>query len=414
MTLLLAEQQAGRILTRERKEPTVHYRSVPIAPNGARTIYTLYPHPWEFPRDHRPRKVRQNAEEAEFLSDNFELLTAIEDTLSAQERAALAHNMGTRIGRSDSFHHRDGQIVNAGTARQSSSELPLIAEFLVRKGWKPIFLRAFGNAAISPGLTLMVMQLEDMIAFNFMLFRDAEYVELSNIVAKLELELTTFDPKHNGTRESNTIYHIKRELPPAFTNLKEVIEQAHVALIRQFSRPTGSKGSPMHVSTPTKLPAAELRVLEALPRLHKDLRGYAHYFREGKQKEAVAAAFTRLENRLNETRDTAVDDSVKAISGPSLVHKLFICGIMDLPFPALASGNPKNRDAYKDALRNFLASGIGWFRNSYSHEPHNLPEPSDWDALELLFIASHMLKLLDLSLSTGNARQSTGTKGDIR
>ncbi len=288
MTLLLAEQQAGRILIRERKEPTVRYRSLSSVPNGAPTIYSLTPHQWEFPRDSRPRKVRQNPEETELKGDNFDLLTSIYDGVPQGLRASFAKHIAMRIGRADSFHHRDGELRSAGTARQCSSELPLLAELLVRKHWKSLFLRALGDAAISPGLTLMLMQLEDMIAFNFALFSDTEYVQLSSVVAQLELRLTTFDPKCSNTQESNTVYHLKRELPSAFKNLKDVIDQAHVALIRQSSGLPESKRVQMQTSTPTISPVAQSRVIDVLPNLHEDLRDYAHYFREGKRKEAVS------------------------------------------------------------------------------------------------------------------------------
>ena len=39
-------------------------------------------------------------------------------------------------------------------------------------------------------------------------------------------------------------------------------------------------------------------VAEGLRFLHPDLQGYEHYFREGKHKEAVTAAFMRVERRL--------------------------------------------------------------------------------------------------------------------
>jgi hypothetical protein len=142
--------------------------------------------------------------------------------------------------------------------------------------------------------------------------------------------------------------------------------------------------------------------LDALSHLHIDLQSYGHYFVEGKRKEAVGAAFGRVENRLNEIRDSSPDDSVRSVSGTSVVHKLFSSGILDLPYPKLSQANAKSQEAYREHLRAFLSSGVGWFRNSFSHEPHNLPDLSEWEALELLFIASHMLKLIDLSLENGS------------
>jgi hypothetical protein len=38
-------------------------------------------------------------------------------------------------------------------------------------------------------------------------------------------------------------------------------------------------------------------------------------------------------------------------------------------------------------LKNLLPSGDGWFPNSLQHEPHHLPEFTEHEALEHLFLA---------------------------
>jgi len=139
-------------------------------------------------------------------------------------------------------------------------------------------------------------------------------------------------------------------------------------------------------------------IIDALRFLHPDLRSYEHYFREQKLKEAVAASFKRVENRLNEIRDASANPDVKATSGVSLPHKLFDAGNLKFPFPNLAAGNQKGCDAYSQQLKNLLASGVGWFRNSFAHEPHNLPDLDAAETLELLFVASYMLRIVDKSV----------------
>jgi hypothetical protein len=139
-------------------------------------------------------------------------------------------------------------------------------------------------------------------------------------------------------------------------------------------------------------------VIAALRFLHKDLQGYEHYFLEQKRNEAVAAAFKAVENRLNVIRDVSSLPSVKTSSGVSLPHELYKGGDLKFPFPALASGNVKSRAAYEQHLRGFLAAGVGWFRNAFDHEPHNLPSLGEVEALEHLFVASYMLHLIDLSV----------------
>ena len=136
-------------------------------------------------------------------------------------------------------------------------------------------------------------------------------------------------------------------------------------------------------------------VLDALPLLHQDLRDYGHYFREHKLKDAVAAAFRRVENRLNEIRDSSGNSALCAYSGSVLPRKLLDCEVLKFPYPDLASGNKSSHDAYITELKNLLSSGIGWFRNSFQHEPHNLPDFSQAETLEHLFVASYLLHLID-------------------
>ncbi len=136
-------------------------------------------------------------------------------------------------------------------------------------------------------------------------------------------------------------------------------------------------------------------VIAALAFLHSDLQSSSHYFYEGKPKDAVIAAFTRVENRLNEIRDASGNAEAAKFDGVVLPRKLFDTGVFQFPYPKLSSGNATRQAAYMESIKNFLSSGIGWFRNSFQHESHNLPELDDAGALELLFIASYMLRLID-------------------
>lgn len=135
--------------------------------------------------------------------------------------------------------------------------------------------------------------------------------------------------------------------------------------------------------------------MKALAFMHHDLQDYAHYFNEEKLTDAVAAAFRRVENRLNEIRDNSVGLS-KPAKGVGLPYALFESGDLKFPFPRLGAMDEQARSAYKQALMNLLAAGIGWFRNSFDHEPHNIPELDDGQALECLFVASYMLRILDM------------------
>lgn len=134
-------------------------------------------------------------------------------------------------------------------------------------------------------------------------------------------------------------------------------------------------------------------IMAALPLLHEDFRGYAHYFYENKLKEAVGAAFGRYENKLNEVRDSRASALVKTEEGKSLVYALFREKVLVRPYPNLT---PK--DALEQGLTGMMSGALGWIRNPYTHEKHNLPELTPGQALELLFVASYLMRMLEESI----------------
>jgi hypothetical protein len=105
-----------------------------------------------------------------------------------------------------------------------------------------------------------------------------------------------------------------------------------------------------------------------------------------------------VENRLNQIRDASPAPAAKGVSGVSLPYKLFDTGDLKFPYPSLGAGSPQDREGFAKQLKGLLTSGIGWFRNSFVHEPHNLPNLNEAETLELLFVASHMLRMIDRSV----------------
>lgn len=138
-------------------------------------------------------------------------------------------------------------------------------------------------------------------------------------------------------------------------------------------------------------------VLAAIQLLHPDFKSYGHYFQDNRLKEAVAAAFECYENRLNTIRDQSRKSAVKSSAGPDLVYKLFNAKILKLPYRKL--GGPTRRAAYEKGLCGILSGGVSWIRNSYTHEKHHLPDLQPQEALELLFVASYLLRMVEYSLS---------------
>jgi hypothetical protein len=91
--------------------------------------------------------------------------------------------------------------------------------------------------------------------------------------------------------------------------------------------------------------------IEVLGCMHRDLQGYEHYLRKQKRKEAVAAAFRRVENCLSEIRDLSHTLVNMRASGVSLPHELFDSGVLKFPFPSLTASNPTSRGAYVQYLK---------------------------------------------------------------
>jgi hypothetical protein len=129
--------------------------------------------------------------------------------------------------------------------------------------------------------------------------------------------------------------------------------------------------------------------------LYPDFRDYIHYFNEDKLKEAVAAAFERYENRLNEIRDNSRKATVKNAAGRDLVYQLFTHKVLKRPYKKIGR-NATAKVAYEQGLTGILAGGVSWIRNAYTHEKHKLPDINEAEALELLFVASYLMRMLDL------------------
>jgi hypothetical protein len=137
--------------------------------------------------------------------------------------------------------------------------------------------------------------------------------------------------------------------------------------------------------------------LEAVTLLHPDLTEAERDFREGRFTDAVHDAFRIFENRLNNMRDASTDTSLHSKSGKDLVYPFVQSSSFRFPYPALSTTDAKRQAAYRLALGNLYAGALGLIRNAYDHEAYNLPALDERAALELLFFASYLLRLLDLS-----------------
>jgi hypothetical protein len=147
----------------------------------------------------------------------------------------------------------------------------------------------------------------------------------------------------------------------------------------------------------TTIPLISHTALDAVKLLHPDLADAERDYREGRFADAVRDAFRIFENRLNSMRDVSSDPTVHGKSGAKLAHALVKSSGFHFPFPGLAPTDPTALEGYKEALRNLFSGALGFIRNAFDHEAHNLPALEERSALELLFFASYLLHLLDLS-----------------
>jgi hypothetical protein len=217
--------KAEQILDEERIAPTAHYEMAVPAPviNAAAAYFNPLSE-----RGRHPRTVQEHPEKFLFKSANFDLLCALLDQVSEQDRRALLVASLSRISNRGAYRHISGDILAAGQWRRCSSELPLIAEFLVRRGDKQFFIRALSEAAPSPGLTLLLVQLEEMIALNFTLFTDEEYTQLGVAMETIRRTITDFarQPLSGSSKESNTAHHVCREVPVLCHSVSEGCRKA--------------------------------------------------------------------------------------------------------------------------------------------------------------------------------------------
>ena len=186
MNLKEATETARLILDEERVSPTVRYVASP--PRGERD----YPRAVEaqviqinpFYRQQHPRRVLEDASTFTFESTNHDLLSALSSQVSRADQPHFIAFLGFGLVWGDG-----AAPTNHATYPKWNlhvSELPLVVEFLVRNGGKAQLFAMLENdkTKIVPGHVLMLLQLEDLIAFNFTQFTDSEYLRLTPAVLK--------------------------------------------------------------------------------------------------------------------------------------------------------------------------------------------------------------------------------------
>jgi hypothetical protein len=214
---------AQKVLEEERVSPTVRYMlREPVVGAFAPAALALAE------KGRHPRTVCERPGIHRFTSENFELLAGFYAELADSDKSRFVDVLASRIMDGRAYRNASNDVVGTGSWNHCTSELPLITEFLVRQKQVAALLAALPKAPIRPGLTLLLLQLEEMIALDLTLLSDSDYGTLREAVSSL---LPTVDALNqqgriSDTKESNTRYHLVRELPPLCHSIAEMCRKA--------------------------------------------------------------------------------------------------------------------------------------------------------------------------------------------
>jgi len=186
MELAEAISKAELILDQERIRPSVEYREVSInwpalsqevrrmmgpttPPSTGNPILNL-----STQRKTHPRRVNEDPNLYKFTSANFDYLVLIFSQVREGDREAFIAHILERVKLGDSALCDQGSYVFP-TFGNKVSELPLVAEFAIRTGYADQLFKVVAPATIiSKSLALLLIQIEDTLAFNFNLFTDEQ------------------------------------------------------------------------------------------------------------------------------------------------------------------------------------------------------------------------------------------------
>ena len=132
-------------------------------------------------RGEQPRGIVEDTRRYRFKSSNYNLLRSLLSMLPEQSRLDLVRHTLMRVVSPTACAF--SQTASYPAWNGIISELPLVAEFIVRNGCKESLIRVLAEAAPSLAHVLMLRQLEDMISLEFTLFTSAEYDQLSRSVS---------------------------------------------------------------------------------------------------------------------------------------------------------------------------------------------------------------------------------------
>jgi hypothetical protein len=98
-----------------------------------------------------------------------------------------------------------------------------------------MLLNSLPKVPISPGLTLLLLQIEEMISLDFRLFTDQEYDALARAISAFPPALEELGAKGPiaDRDQSNTRYHLLKELPPICVSIPELCRKAKFLRLKE-------------------------------------------------------------------------------------------------------------------------------------------------------------------------------------
>lgn len=220
----------AQLLDAERANPTLQYLArAPFVNEAVARASALGQRGWH------PRPVSEIPGWFTLQSRNFDLLQLLNNDVAVSDRASLFEMLERRIHEQNPFSIFGSNLLGMGELRRTYSELPLIAEFLVRNDQEKRLIAAIGKAPLRPGLTRLLLHIEEMIAFDYRLFTDAGYDELIHMATTLTQAFARLkkEPQVRDTKESNFRFHVVRDGP---TLCDSLLTQAPRAKYLRFSQ----------------------------------------------------------------------------------------------------------------------------------------------------------------------------------
>ena len=202
MELQEALSMASQILNEERVSPTVNYDCVPQAEPGFAQAFVALAGTINLPqmRSQRPRQLIENPTWYRFKSTNYDLLCALLSRLTENNRQAFLSVVALRLMSAPGCI-RKPHVFFPGW-NNLSSDLPLVAEFLVRNHGKAQLVRALFESERIPGHAPLLRQLEEMIALNYTVFTDSDYETLGSAMLNISAREAAKETEH---RKRNTV-----------------------------------------------------------------------------------------------------------------------------------------------------------------------------------------------------------------